>query len=565
MSEHHLLIFLVQVLVLLTLARIAGEMLRRYGHAPIVGEILVGVLLGPTLLGRAAPELQQLLFPEDPIQQSMLDVVSWFGVLFLLLETGLEVDVSAAWRQRGPALRIGVIGVLVPLIVGTALSYMLPERYLANSDGRFIFALFLGTTMAISAMVIIARVLQDLDLVKSDLGLVTLCGYAVNDILAWVIFSLVVGAATRESLDWLTVLFLLGSTVAFTALSLTAGLRFVGTVISRIHAGMPERPGATLTFVCCLGLACGALTQWLGLTALFGFFLAGIMAGQAHALTERNRNIITQMVHAIFVPLYFAGLGLRLDFLGNFDLFLVLFVTVVSIVVKFAGAWLGALGKEISPADRLSIGIAFTPSGVTGIVVASVALEYHIISTPVFVAIVFSAIVSALMVAPCLSWSIRRRAEVDLLRYLPREAVLFELASSDRFGAIAELCGVVADTGGLTAETLVAEVHERERVMGTATGGGVAIPHARIESLQRPALAFGRSRNGVNWSAHDGQPVHFVFLVLTPELQEGVQLQILQAIARGMTPSSRRQLVGATDAEALRSTLGRTLKSAASG
>ena len=559
MSENHLLIFLLQVLVLLTLARSAGELLRRWGHAPIVGEILVGILLGPTLLGRAAPELQQLLFPEDPIQQSMLDVVAWFGVLFLLLETGLEVDVTAAWRRRGPALRIGVIGVLVPLVVGAGLAYMLPDRYLADPDQRLIFALFLGTTMAISAMVIIARVLHDLDLVKSDLGLVTLCGYAVNDLLAWVIFSIVVGAATRASLDWMTVLFLLASTVAFSALSLTAGPRYVGRAIARLHAGLPERPGAILTFVCCLGLACGALTQWLGLTALFGFFLAGIMAGEAQALTERTRSIISQMVHAIFVPLYFAGLGLQLDFLGNFDFFLVFFVTVVSIAAKFGGAWLGALGKEISPEDRLSIGIAFTPSGVTGIVVASVALEYQIISTPVFVAIVFSAIASALMVAPWLSWSIRRRAALDLLQYLPPEAVVSELTNTDRFGVIGKLCEVVSDTSGMSAETLVSEVSERESLMGTATGGGVAIPHARIRSLQRPILAFGRASSGVDWNAPDGQPVHFVFLVLTPERQEGVQLQILAAIARGMTAKGKEQLGGAADANELWSILQRTL------
>ena len=114
MTEHNLLVFLVQVLVLLVLARGAGELLRRLGQAPIVGEILVGVLLGPTLLGRAFPELHASLFPPDAVQRSMLDVVSWFGVLFLLLETGLHVDVSAAWRARGPALRIGIIGVLVP-------------------------------------------------------------------------------------------------------------------------------------------------------------------------------------------------------------------------------------------------------------------------------------------------------------------------------------------------------------------------------------------------------------------------------------------------------------------
>ena len=291
MTEHNLLLFLVQVLVLLVLARSAGELLRHFGQAPIVGEILVGVLLGPTLLGRAFPELHGLLFPPDAVQRSMLDVVSWFGVLFLLLETGLHVDVSAAWRARGPALRIGIIGVLVPLLVGSALSFLLPDRVLADPDQRLIFALFLGTTMAISAMVIIARVLHDLDLVKSDLGLVTLCGYAVNDVLAWVVFSLVLGVATSAAVNLGSIGFLLLFTLAFTALSLTVGLRLVDAAVARLDSRTAQRPGAVLTFVCCLGLACGALTQWVGLTALFGFFLAGIMAGEARQLTERTREM----------------------------------------------------------------------------------------------------------------------------------------------------------------------------------------------------------------------------------------------------------------------------------
>ena len=122
MSEHNLLLFLAQMLLLLALARGFGDFLRRLGHPPLVGEILIGVLLGPTILGRALPELQLAIFPTDPIQQSMLDTVSWFGVLFLLLETGLEVDASAAWRQRGPALRVGIIGVIVPLALGFVLS-----------------------------------------------------------------------------------------------------------------------------------------------------------------------------------------------------------------------------------------------------------------------------------------------------------------------------------------------------------------------------------------------------------------------------------------------------------
>ena len=551
MSEHHLLIFLLQVLLLLGLARGFGEFLRRHGYPPLVGEILIGVFLGPTLLGRFLPQVQEILFPPDPIQWAMLETVSWFGVLFLLLETGLEVDVSAAWRQRGPALRIGIIGVILPLTLGFLLSFWLPDHYLANPDQRLIFALFLGTTMAISAMVIIARVLHDLDLVKSDLGLVTLCGYAVNDILAWVIFSLVLALGTQASLHLGTVGFLLLFTLAFTFLCLTFGLRVIDRVIAFIDVQLRGNPGAVLSFVCCLGLLCGAVTQWIGLTALFGFFLAGIMAGEARALTERTRQIISQMVHAIFVPLYFAGIGLRLDFISNFDLLMVVFVTVVSIAGKFLGAWVGALGPGLSRHDRLSVAIAFTPSGVTGIVVAGVALEQNILSTPVFVSIVFSAIISSLLVAPCLAWSVRRRREVNIVEFFAPGGVIPSLLGTTRSEVIRELCAAGAKIGGTPAlEILQTAVSDREQLMGTGTGYQVAMPHARLEMLDKPILVFGRSIAGIEWNAPDGLPVHLVFLLLTPEMEEGLQLQILAALARGMSNDhARAQLLRAESEE----------------
>jgi len=141
LSEEHLLVFLLQVLLLLGLARGLGELCSRFGQPRLVGEILVGVLLGPTLLGRFAPELFHFLFPADLVQISMLGTVAWFGVLFLLLETGLEVDLSSAWRLRGPSLRIGIIGVVVPLAIGFAASLALPTRYLPGEEQRVIFAL----------------------------------------------------------------------------------------------------------------------------------------------------------------------------------------------------------------------------------------------------------------------------------------------------------------------------------------------------------------------------------------------------------------------------------------
>ncbi len=542
MSEHNLLLFLTQMLLLLALARGFGGLLRRAGHPPLVGEILIGVLLGPTLLGRALPELQLAIFPPDPIQQSMLDTVSWFGVLFLLLETGLEVDVSAAWRQRGPALRVGIIGVIVPLALGFVLTLGLPDRYLVDPEQRVIFALFLGTTMAISAMVIIARVLHDLDLVKSDLGLITLCGYAVNDILAWVVFSMVLGAALRGTVDAISVIGILVFTVTFTALCLSLGLRYVDRAIETIGAMRADSTGAVLSFVCCLGLLCGAITQWMGLTALFGFFLAGIMAGEAAHLSERTRHVLSQMVHAIFVPLYFASIGLRHDFFASFDLFLVVFVTGVSILGKFLGAWLGAFGPGLSKEDRVSLGIAFTPSGVTGIVVAGVALEAGILTDQVFVAIVFSTLVSSVLVGPWLKWSLHRREEPGILASFSRESLIPHLEGETRDAVIHELCAATARSTGIgQAHELAQAVLEREDLMGTATGYGIAVPHARIPGLRRAVWTFGRSVSGVDWDAPDGRRVRLVFLILTPEEETGLQLQILSALAQGLLEGPARE------------------------
>jgi mannitol/fructose-specific phosphotransferase system IIA component (Ntr-type) len=269
------------------------------------------------------------------------------------------------------------------------------------------------------------------------------------------------------------------------------------------------------------------------------------MAGNSHALTERTRQILSQMVHSVFVPLYFAEIGLKFDFLTEFDWFIVAFVTVVSIVAKFAGAWLGALGTSLSRNDRLSVGIAFTPSGVTGIVVADIALEHGILTTPVFVGIVVSAIVSSLLVGPLLSWSIRRRKAVSILEYFVRPAMVPNLTGTTRSEVIDELCqGLAADGAIPSATESAAAVREREELLGTGTGRGAAIPHARMPELARPILAFGRSIAGVDWDAPDGLPVHLVFLLLTPDHGQGLQLQILAAIAHGLSdPAAREQLM----------------------
>lgn len=170
LEEHHILMLLIQLLVLMGCARGAGELLRRFNQPSLPGEILVGLILGPTLLGRFFPEIQQALFPPDDVQWAMLDTVAWLGVLFLLLDTGLAVDFSIAWRRRGSALMIALSDIFIPILLVFAVFVWMPDRYFTDPEQRGLVALFIGTVLTISELPATARVLNDLRLLKSAMG-----------------------------------------------------------------------------------------------------------------------------------------------------------------------------------------------------------------------------------------------------------------------------------------------------------------------------------------------------------------------------------------------------------
>ncbi len=553
MSEGHILIFLIQVLLILALARGAGELLRRFGYPSLVGEILAGVVLGPTILGKLSPSLFAALFPDDPIQQNMLHTASFLGLFLLLLTTGLEVDVSAAWRQRNIALRIGIIGVVVPLIIGFAVAMVLPSKYLVSPANRLIFSLFLGTAVAISAIAVIARALRDLDLLRTDLGLILVSGFAVNDLLGWMLFTVVLGFATKGASTFGSAALRGALVLGFAVTCLTLGRRMVGYAIGRLRRMPVAQPGAILSFVCVVGLFCAAVMQRLGVEAVVGFFLAGLMAGESPNLSESHRQNISQMAHAVFVPLFFAGIGLRVDFVANFTPLLVSVITLTAILGKFFGAWVATLKSNLSGPDRLSVGIAFTPGGAMVIIVGSVAYGYGIITAEVFVAVVIAALVSSVAVGPMLAWSIRRRREVSVMDFLATEAVLPDLKSAEQSGVLQELAEAVAPRiHTLDADTLHEALLRREELETTGVEKGLAVPHVRVPALPRSVIAFGRSLRGVEWDCCDGLPAHFVFVVLTPAREEDIHVQLLALIARALGPGEvRERLMAADSKEAL--------------
>ncbi len=542
MSEQHIFIFLIQIFLLLGLARGLGELFARWKQPALTAEILVGLLLGPTVFGRFLPRLYSAVFPSDAIQQNMLETVALLGLLFFLLETGLEIDFSSAWRYRGEALTIAFVDIAVPFLISLGACMLLPDPYLVDPGQRVFFALFMAVAMTISAMPIAARVLHDSSLTKTDLGLLIMSALSVNDIIGWLVFMLVLGTFIHGTVEIFRIIMLLSVTAGFTIICLTKGRSFADFVIVRMKRNKMPEPASSLTFICLIGFFCGAVSQKIGINALFGFFIAGVMAGEARALPERTRQVISQMVYALFVPLFFARIGLQTDFFRNFDLFLVLFVTLIGISARFLGAWLGVTFTRLPRSNRFLVAIAHTPGGAMEIVVGMLALQYHLITETVFVAVVCGAVVSSALIGPWFGYSLKRRKEISVLEFFSRRAIRDVLKAGDRDGVIYELCATASELDNMPdADILCKAVLQRENIMGTAIEEGIALPHARLPFLKKPLIVFGRSRQGIDWNSPDGNPAQFVFLILTPQEEDETQIQILRLIARAMSEREKRE------------------------
>lgn len=551
LSDEHILFFIIQMLLLLSVAKVLGELSKRVGLPKLIGEIFTGVLLGATVLGRFFPGAYETLFPTNDIQQSLLDTEGVIGVLFLLLTTGFEVNISSLWSKGKEAMQIGFASMIVPIVIGFAAFWWLPDHYtIAGSHLKFV--LFISIVSAISAIPVIAKILYELDILKSDVGVTTLLSYTVKDLLAWVVFAIFLGFVEVTHSHHSSVTQLIFEIVLFVTVAITLGYKLVDIAIIKLRKISLDTPATILVFISIVGLFCGMITQWLGIHALFGFFLAGIMVGNSSQISESTRSVISQFVYAIFVPIFFSTIALRIDFVNDIDVLLAAVITVVSIGAKFAGGWLGSKWARLPKADSLSMGIAHIPGGAMEIILASIGLQAGLIGNSAFVAIVIAALVTTILVGPLLEWSLKSRKGVNIGEFFLKDTFLPELQASTPTEAIYALCAAVSPKLDIDAKTLSDAVLEREKIVPTGLGKGVAIPHARLKRLKEPAVGFAVVHRGINWESRDGQPVRFVFLVLTPEDENDTQVQVLAAVSGMMNKASTVEaIVEAGSADAL--------------
>ena len=553
MHQDPILLFLVQVAVVLALARILGELFRAVRQPPLAGEILAGLILGQTVLGHLSPELFQWLFPIDELQDAMFGVTAQLGILFLLLVVGLEVNVASAWKMRKQTFVVAVAGVVVPLLFGAGVAWLAFDSWVELPTSRLAFSLLVGAGVAITAITVVARLLFDLRIIKSDLGLFLISAMALNELLGWGLLAVVLGlvGAGQEGIESAALATTMFGVLAFAAFALTLGRWLTTRALQWIAARDLPSPAVPLSFVVFLGLMAGSVTGYLGIHPVFGFLLAGMAAGDPRVLSEHTRSIIEQMVKAIFVPLFFAGICLRVDFVSDFNPVTVAAVTALSIGGKFLGAGVGTLMVKMPAADRLPVALAHIPGGPMGVLLAGVAKEAGVIGPQMFVALVIASIVSALLVGPAFSLSLRRRAPDDVFRHFARDLLLWRMRAATREDAIEALAAEAATAPGIPPARVIRNaVAEREASGGTGVGRGVAIPHARLDGLAAPLVVVGISKDGIEWDEVDARPAHLIFLLLTPTTDDAdTQLEILARIARACSDAEKTRAVVDADDE----------------
>ena len=462
--HHDVLLLLVRIALLLFAARAMGEVARRLGQPSVVGEILAGILLGPSLVSGFFPALGEWIVPQSGLGGYLLEVVSLIGALFLLLITGLETDLALIRQHARTAIGVSAGGVLITFTSGFALGMLLPGDLLAQpgSDQRLVFALFVATAMSISAIPVIAKVLMDMNLMRRDIGQTIIASGMSDDTAGWILLSIVAALAGTGVITAGTVLQAVGSVAAFMVVSFTAGRWLVKRALDYVQDEVKSED-RLVTLVVVLTFAWGAVTQALGLEAVLGAFVMGVLFGQMPRLPEAvHQKLITTSL-AIFTPIFFAVAGLKVDARALLEprLFLItLLVIAIASGGKILGTYLGA--RLIGRRDHwtsLSFGAGLNARGAMEIIIATIGLELGILSQDMFSIIVVMAMATSLMAPPALRWVLARvTPEPQELERLRRE----ELAAGSAIAKIQRvLLPVRVRPAASTTQALEARLLER--------------------------------------------------------------------------------------------------------
>jgi Kef-type K+ transport system membrane component KefB len=392
---------LLQIIVIIVIARVFGAIFRRLGQPPVMGEMVAGITLGPSVLGLVAPQVTAFLFPQTSM--TTLGVLSQLGVVLFMFIVGMELDLQHLRERAGAAIMVSHASIVVPFLMGATLALGLFPTLAPTNTSFTPFALFMGIAMSITAFPVLARILKDRSLDQTPLGTTALACASIDDATAWCILAFVIAIANATG--FLSSIMTLALTFAFVVLMLFLLKPRLGAFINR----RIEDPGYSrfmMAGVLAFALACAWFTETIGIHALFGGFLAGVVMPSTPAVQSFLKERIEAFTSAALLPLFFVFTGLRTQIALLNDAWswlICLAIIVVAIIGKLVGSMLMARWTNMSWRDSFAIGVLMNTRGLIELVVLNIGYDLGILSARIFVMMVIMALATTFMTGPLLS------------------------------------------------------------------------------------------------------------------------------------------------------------------
>jgi K+:H+ antiporter len=478
--------FFAALLALIVAGRLLGEVMNRIGQPSVLGQLLAGILLGPSALGLIIPDFQHWLFGSSQ-NVSMLNAISQVGILLLLLLTGMETDLKLVRRVGRAAISISATGVAVPLFSGIALGWLLPDSLLPNPDKRLLTSLFLGTALAISSIKIVGVVVREMKFERRNLGQIIVASAILEDTIGLIIIALTFSLASAGHIDLVSVAWSLIGTALFLVASFTLGRRLVSFLIRWTNDNF-ESDFPVITTILVIMIAMALTTHFIGVHTVLGAFMAGVLIGESPILTKYIDAQLRGLILAFFMPVFFGMAGLSTDLTILADpsvLLLSLGMIAVASLGKFAGAFLGGEIGGLTRREAIAVGCGMNARGSTEIIVATIGLSLGALSETLYTMIVTMAVTTTMAMPPMLRWSLShvplrasekkrlQREEAETKEFVPSlERLLLAVDESPNGRFTSHIAGLLAGRRGMpiTVLPLGTEKKPSSDPMEAATG-----------------------------------------------------------------------------------------------
>jgi Kef-type K+ transport system membrane component KefB len=394
--------FFLQLAIILSVCKAVGWVGTRFGQPPVVGEMIAGVFLGPSLFGLFAPQWQAFLFPKE--SKAVIFSVAQIGLVLYMFIVGLEFRVDLVRARMKSALAISFSGILVPFGLGCAVALWLVSRggFFTDKVGAWRAAPYLGAAMAITAFPMLARIIVERRLTKTTVGALSLAAGAIDDAAAWCVLALVLASFAHDAK---IALFAIGGSVLLVAVLFTVGRKLLGAMVTYAEkeAGQSR---AMFGWMMVLLMAAAWYTDSIGIYAVFGAFALGVAVPRG-AFTEELREKIEPLTTHLLLPLFFiySGLNTRFDLLDNTGLWLIMLgVLAAAVVGKGAACYVAARLCGEGHREAMGVGCLMNARGLMELIILNIGLERGLITPTLFSIMVFMAIATTLMATPLFNW-----------------------------------------------------------------------------------------------------------------------------------------------------------------